>query len=364
MGKLNKLSKLFLLLFCMAALFGCTRTRIIDKISIVHIFGFDQAENDELIGTALFPDYTANREGNQINSIEERAPSTVLLASKMAAHTSTPIELAKIRGLLFGRNIAEAGIRDIVDRLLLTPQIGTSIQIIASTHSAQETLNIFKKEKSFTLTEQIQHNMEEQGLPKINLHIFLNHFYGEGMDAFVPMLTIDKNEKIKIEGIGVFKDDKLKLHLNLEETLLFSLIKDYRTQSSYQIELDEQTNRKEMLTVRTYQSKQEWDWDQKKEQLHLQLRVQLSLTQVPNRYNVENRKDMQELEELVVEKLETGMKDLLSTLKENEVDPIGIGNIVRSKDKTWEKESFYQKYPNLPIDVNVSVEIIHSGLES
>ena len=42
----------------MVVLFGCARTRIIDKISIIHVFGFDQANNGELIGTALFPDYT------------------------------------------------------------------------------------------------------------------------------------------------------------------------------------------------------------------------------------------------------------------------------------------------------------------
>lgn len=347
----------------MVFLFGCTRTRIIDKISIVHVFGFDQTDNHELIGTALFPDYTENKEGDQIQSIEERAPTTVLLVSKMATHTSTPIELAKIRGILFGKDFAEAGIGDVVDRLLMTPQLGTNIQITVATHSAKETLNIFKKGKSFKITEQIQHNMEEQSLPKMNLHIFLNHFYGEGMDAFVPMLTIDENEKMKIEGIGVFKDDKLKLHLNQEETLLFSLIKDNRTQATYQIKLDEQTNRKEMITARTFRSKKEWDWDPKKEQLYLQLRLQLSLSQVPKRYNVEKQKDIKEIEKIVVEGLETGMKDLLSTLKENEVDPIGIGNIVRSKDKNWEKESFYRKYPSLPIDVNVSVEILHSGLE-
>lgn len=44
----------FLILVCIVSLLGCARTRIIDKISIVHVFGFDQADNGDLVGTALF----------------------------------------------------------------------------------------------------------------------------------------------------------------------------------------------------------------------------------------------------------------------------------------------------------------------
>ena len=99
----------------MVVLFGCSRTRIIDKISIVHIFGFDQADNGELIGTALFPDYTKSKDGDQIQYLEEQAPASSLLVSKMSEHTSTPVEIAKIKVLLFGKDYAEAGIRDMVE---------------------------------------------------------------------------------------------------------------------------------------------------------------------------------------------------------------------------------------------------------
>ena len=70
------------------------------------------------------------------------------------------------------------------------------------------------------------------------------------------------------------------------------------------------------------------------------------------------------IKKIIVEKINEGINNLLETFKENEVDPLGIGNIVRSKDKTWEKDAFYELYPTLPINVNVDLQIIHSGLES
>ncbi|SEM76004.1 germination protein, Ger(x)C family [Mesobacillus persicus] len=352
----------FLILVCIVSLLGCARTRIIDKISIVHVFGFDQADNGDLVGTALFPVYTKSKGSDQIQYLEEQTPSSVLFVPRMGAHTSTPVQLSKIRVLLFGKEYAEAGIQDMVDRFMTTPQLGTNIQIAVSTHSAKETLNTFKKEKSLTLAERIEHNMEGQSLPTMNLHVFLNHFYGEGLDAYVPIVTIDEKEMVTAEGMGVFKDDKFKLQLNPEQTALFSLIKDYQSLATFKIPPGEK-DRSEIIIVKGFRSKSNWDWDSKEEQINLRLQLEMTLSQHSRKYNLEKAEDINKLKKIIVTNLEKGVSDLLETFKENEVDPLGIGNIVRSKDRNWDEESFYQLYPTLPIHVNVNLQIIHSGLE-
>ncbi|WP_053360727.1 Ger(x)C family spore germination protein [Bacillus sp. FJAT-27251] len=353
---------LILLCVCISGLLGCTRTRIVDRISIVHVFGFDQADNGELIGTALVPNYTTSKSGDDIQYYEEKATTSVLFAPKMATQTSTPVELGKIRVLLFGKSYAEAGISEMVKRFILNPLVGTNIQIAVSTESARKTLNIFKQEKSLTLSERLQHNMQGQYLPRMNLHVFLNQFYGAGMDAYVPMVTIDEENRIKVDGIGVFKDDKLKLHLNPEQTTIFSFIEDERTQATYKVDLEDK-DRKEIIAVRAFHSKSNWDWNREKEQINLHLQLQVTLTQSPERLSVEKQKDVMEMKRIVEKRIEKGITDLFATLKENGVDPLGIGNIVRSKDSTWKETSFYEKYPELPIFVNVDVQFLHSGLE-
>jgi Ger(x)C family germination protein len=204
--------------------------------------------------------------------------------------------------------------------------------------------------------------MQGQYLPRMNLHIFLNQFYGEGVDAYVPMLTIDEKDRVRVEGIGVFKEDKLKIHLNPDQTMIFSFIEDEQTQATYKMDL-EGKERREIIAVRAFHSKSSWDWNPKKEHLHLRLLLQGSLTQSPNRFDVEKDKDVMEMKKIVEERLEKEITDLFALLKENGVDPLGIGNIVRSKDRTWKEESFYEKYPALPISVNVDVQFLHSGLE-
>lgn len=352
-----------LLMISMMGLFGCSRTRIIDKISIIHVFGFDQTKNGEIIGTALSPEYTKSKDSSQIHLIEEQAVSSALVLTKMAQQTSTPIEIAKIRVLVIGQNFAEAGIQSIVNRFIITPQLGTHIHIAVSTDSARKTLKTFKKEKSLTLSERLEHNMLGQSLPYMNLHYFLNNFYGEGMDAYVPMLTIDEKNRVKVDGIGVFKGDKFKLHLDPEQTILFSILEDYRNQATLKIPIDERDS-KEFLTVRAFRSRPYWDWDRKKKQLNLRLHLKWTLVQYPGQYNIRKAEDISQIKKIIVEKLEKGLEELFATFKENEVDPLGIGNIVRSQDRTWVKDPFYQQYPTLPINVNVNFEILHAGLES
>ncbi|WP_428912430.1 Ger(x)C family spore germination protein [Niallia sp. Krafla_26] len=362
MNKWKRKRGLLILFFCIVVLFGCSRTKIIDKVSIIHLFGFDEASNGELVGTALYPEYTKNKSGDKVSYLEEQAPASNLVVSKMSSYTSMPLEIAKMRVILFGKDFAKAGIGDTVERLIMTPQIGTNTHIVVTTQSARETLKTFEKEKTFTLAERIQQNMQGQMLPKMNLHIFLNHFYGEGMDAYVPILGIEK-DKIKVEGLGVFKDDQLKLQLNPEQSVLFKFLKDRETEATYKVNFDEQENKRDVMVFRSFRSNKKWGWDQKNQELHCDLKLEVALFQYPNQFDVENPKDLEEMRKIVTQKIKTGLEDLITNFQENGVDPIGIGNIVRSKDKSFEAESFYKKYPDLPIHINVNLEIIHSGLE-
>lgn len=67
---------------------------------------------------------------------------------------------------------------------------------------------------------------------------------------------------------------------------------------------------------------------------------------------------------MIAKDVKKEVEALLKTFKKNEVDPLGVGNIVRAHDKGWEEKAFYEIYPKLPIHVKVSVELLHTGLES
>ncbi len=160
----------------------------------------------------------------------------------------------------------------------------------------------------------------------------------------------------------MFKEDQLKLHLNPDQTTLFSYVKSESSQATYRIQHRED-EQKEIITFRSFKTKSNWDWNQKEKQLKLHLQLSVTLNQIPDRFDLEKTKDTSEMEKIVEKDLEKGLADLFAILQENEVDPVGIGNIVRSQDRSWEEETFYKDYASLPISVDVNLKIIHSGLE-
>jgi spore germination protein len=358
-------ARMALILLCMITLIGCTRVKIIEQLSILHVFGFDKGEHGELIGTGLFPDYTKSGQSTEIQLLVEEGASGTLLTQKMNRHATYPVQLSKIRVIVFGKKFAEEGIDAVINRLVKTPQLATKMQVIVTEQSAEQFLKAFKHERSLTLADRVQQNMNAANLPRMNLHYFLNQYYGAGQDAYVPMLTIGANDIAKVSGIAIFKKDRLKLHISEREAFIFSVIKDVRTQGVYEIKLKGDDPRG-LLVSRGYRSYKNWNvtWKDNSPSVHLKLNLKWALTQSPAWLEPSKKEHLEQIKTLIAKEVETDVMKLLNKLQKHEVDPIGIGNIVRVRDRKWEEASFYRMYPDIPFHVEVKVSILHSGLES
>lgn len=355
---------LFLLLLISVSLAGCSRNNIIDQLSIIHVYGFDLDEKGYIIGSALFPVHTKSRGDAKIQYLEEKAPQGALIPPRMDKHTSRPIKLSKIRVIVLGKEFAESGISEQVKRFILTPQLGTNIQIVVSEQPARKALMALKNTGELTLADQLKHNMVHRSMPKMNLHVFLNHFFGEGMDAYVPMISIKKN-RIMVDGVGIFKDDKFKLQFKEKQTFLFSILENPKTLGLYKIVTNEK-GKKDVIVVSGYKSKTNWEFigNHQHPELNLLLNLEWTVRQHPLWIDISKSGDLEKLKTMIERDVKKEVANLLSTLQENEVDPLGIGNIVRARDRKWNEKSFYEKYPNMPIHVKVNVKLIHTGLES
>jgi spore germination protein len=355
---------LFLISICVASLLGCTRTRVIDKLSLIHVIGLDK-EEEQLVATALYPNYTKGKETDNIQLLKEKAIAGNLFYQKLDKHTDTPVKFAKIRVILLGKKYAESGIDDMVERFIINPELGTRIQLAVSEQSAKKTLEEFSKGDALNLLDIIQHNMTRQYIPETNLHFFLNQYYGQGVDAFVPVVALDEQKKLMVKGIGIFRDDKLKLMLDEEQTFFFTTLKDKRLEGSLKMDI-EHNGKKGIVIVRGYKNSQKWEWkksNMNQHELDLSLKLQWTVSQYPDWIKLSSAKDNELLRKFIIVEVKKKVENLLMTLKENKVDPIGIGNLVRSQTSHWNEKEFYEMYPNLPINVDVQLEIINAGLD-
>src|SRR5690606_2492087 len=138
---------------------------------------------------------------------------------------------------------------------------------------------------------------------------------------------------------------------------------DERTQGAYELALDEES-RKDVIIAQGFRSKSKWARVKEEQQLNLTFHLTWSIMHHPDRLNFEDPQALETIKRLSKNNISKDIEELLNTFKEDGVDPLGIGNIVRSQDRNWDQKSFYdQQYPSLPININLDLEIIHSGLQ-
>jgi spore germination protein len=189
--------------------------------------------------------------------------------------------------------------------------------------------------------------MENGNIPSTNGHIFLDQYFGEGQDVFLPLLVKGPKNVLQMDGVGVFRGDKLRLLLTNEKGLFIKLLKDNKND----------------IRSSTYSFKNDQD-----KQISFKIiyseRKMIVENEVATTLNVfENSNDMLNLKKQIEDNLTVKIKVLLENFQMNLVDPIGIGNLYSTRHKKWNEQEFTaQIYPNIKFNVSTDVEILSLGV--
>jgi spore germination protein len=84
----------------------------------------------------------------------------------------------------------------------------------------------FKKtlnESPLYLMNLIDQSIKNEGIPESNIHTTYDQYFGSGIDMSFPLLKVDASGKVKVDGMGIFKEDKLKYKISPKEAVLIKL---------------------------------------------------------------------------------------------------------------------------------------------
>ncbi|MDQ0859520.1 hypothetical protein [Bacillus sp. V2I10] len=202
---------------------GCDRAKIVDDIQMLSIIGFDKEDHD-YIGTALYSDYTEEQKQGKIYSLQGHEKNTKLILKEMNNQSSKPIEIGKLKLLMFSENLAKDGISHFIKTICRDPLIGSNMIIVVSEEPTEKILNNLTKEGNDYLPKLIEQNFKSGNVPISNLQLFLFDYYGEGRDVSVPFINLNEHGKVGVDGYAVFKKDHLSLVLNQKEMLLYKIL--------------------------------------------------------------------------------------------------------------------------------------------
>ncbi|WNB92894.1 Ger(x)C family spore germination protein [Bacillus sp. NEB1478] len=356
-----------LLLFIPIILFilqGCVPLEIVDEIQLINAVGYDKEENNEIRGTATYPIY--NPDGTiDFESFSAVSHTSRFIFSKLNTKSPKQLKNGQLRVVVFNDRFAQDGVLDIVNSLYRNPSVGNRLYMVVAEGSSKEILT--KKYGSspipaMYLRDLIEQNIKTENLPETNLHVFLYDYYGEGLDPFLPLVKAGK-DTIQLDGIALFRGDKYVGKLNHRESFIFKVLIDGSRTGQYEINLKKGKN-KGYAVIRNI--KGTTNYHVKKvngiPEFHIDIKILGEIHEYPPWLNLELPANIKLIEDTFKKDVDKQSKEMMKKFQQLHIDPLGLGDQVRRREKYWNFKDFEKNYRKLKIKVSTNIDIVESGV--
>lgn len=355
----------YLFSFFLSVLFllsGCALPRdSVDNVQLLRVMGYDQMD-DQVKGTAIYSVFTPDKkESAELISTSSKTSKEIL--SELNNESEKPIELGQLRTLLFGEDFAKKGINTIVSTFYRSPNIGRRMYLaVVKDHSEDLLKYEAKRTVQRHFWDLIKQNEERENLPYTNLHIFTSIMWGRGMDPFLPYIVKNKNG-MKIEGLALFKKDKYIAHIDKKETLLFTMLKNGSEKGFYGISFEKNEKKGDVLIqdIRTeshFISEDVYS----KPKVTIQLKTKGEIKIAPKWLDLKKQENITFLEKSLENEINQRAEKLIAFFQDNQIDPLAIGDFLRSETRGWDIKQYKKQYPSVAIKVKTDVKILQTGV--
>ncbi|MFD1781677.1 Ger(x)C family spore germination protein [Fredinandcohnia salidurans] len=372
--------KKIVILLCSLLCTACMAPeKIIEMQGISTIIGYDLLDDNTYKGTISLLQFDRKEEKTSV-TLSAEGTTNKQIRQKLEEQTSHDITSGQLRTILLNKNMAETvGISSFLDTMQRHSSI-SSLIFLAITDNAEETINNTNYEEYPEMGSYIyqlldKHEKKEM-LVNSNLHDFITTLYEIGIDPTLPMIKNANGVAPSIDGVALFKDDKIVGSISLINTFylkLFTNNKAFLGDITVEIPAGELENRdmaklnlpkSDIYKITLHPIKYKGNIEIKNEEfVHLNATISVSILEFQPTTSLKNKDALNKMEQLIGEALNKEFGYILEELKNLNTDPIGIGRKIRSvrKYSHLTEGDLRQKYSALKIKPNIKVEIKRTG---
>lgn len=383
---------LFVILISMLFLTGCWDQRELSDITVVTGMAVDKSDEEK---------YTLTAEGLNAEEISGKtssgfAPSIVFsiegetlseLSQKMNIGVSKNFIYSHMRTLIISEDIAKEGMMEFLDFLERNREIRDDFNIlIARNVKASDILKVtyqFQKSSALKLYTQLRSMVKNWGGdPNVRLNDLVQAWSSPGRQPAIAAVTIQGNPKkgvssenmkkvtpdaiVTLDSLAIFKDNKLKGFLSLEDTRNYLWINDDLSRTSFSVPCAKD----KYFIVKFYNSK-----TRPKAKLvkgipvfHLKIRGEGYLDGTQCKEDLTNVKNTKKYEKETEKVLE---KHIAATIKkvqdEYGSDIFGFGEMLYRQDyKNFKKveKHWDETFKDAVVHIDVTVRIRRTGIRT
>lgn len=385
MIKIKILATLIILSFMTT---GCWNYHELNDLAITTGIAIDMKDDKYIVSYMI-----ANAKKSQGESNQQEA-SSVVYSGEGESISSAYMDLnsknskipyiSHLEVIVISEDVAKNGVIDIIDFLMRNPESRKEFFVVlskdTSASSILETLSPLESFPSQNIANNIVSNQEDQSTIIVEQYSdFVSKLLKEGIHPILSGIEIEGNKEegkeqsslqsstpsstIKIDSIGIFKNDKLVGWATHDETIGINILNNEVGSVLLESKCDEEYMAATLTNIKT---STDIKFDGNTPKLNVEVVAEGALVEINCKKNIEATSVINELKEIFQESLKEMLTNSINLAqKEYNSDIFGYGDMIHKMDfKKWKeiKDNWdNQMFSNLEFDISVNISLSSKG---
>lgn len=382
---LMKVIKIIISLIILTPLVGCWDSKAIKEIQTIGTFGIDKIGDKYEVSVEIVKAYELiDSERNEATTVVYSAVGDTISSAyhKMNKKILDYPFLGHINGIVIGKSAAEDGVDKILDTFFRNVVVRSDPHVfLVEDYSAKDVLSIIPdviKVTSYTLLSKSKNSLFKYGASvPIILREVKKIIPLKGQELFIPLIKVNTNDKEKgytveknkkslsdtyfeLDGIGLFRDNKLVGVMTDVETKGFVIIKKIQSNSPIIINY---RNCNVVCDITVDKSEIDIVYD-KKPKIKILSSIKGDIIEMNCSNDLTDIEILDEMNKIFEKEIKTIMSNSIKKSQSLGSDIFGFGEMVRRYDsKKWLeiKDNWSEIYKTLDIDITVDFIIDDTG---
>ncbi|MGE7606104.1 Ger(x)C family spore germination protein [Peribacillus frigoritolerans] len=336
--------------------------QILEDILIAEVVGYDDAEDKKIKGTVVVSVPQPGEEADLGKEVYEAESHDIKAARQQEnAKTPYPIVGGRLTVILYGEELASKGLNDYVDTYRRDPMVGRDLYLAVVHGKAEDVVKMepkLIKTPGVQVKELIEQNIRTN-LPDVDLHRYLYACHGKGIDPVLPLLET-AGDQIRVRGIALFKKDRyIGKYIPYGDGFLYKVLSENFKLGSYEIKWKEN----DFTDINNVESRVHYHISNANQspKARIEVKMKASLLEVQG-YDLGKAVDLKKIEARAEHVIGKKLNEMVTLFQQNNIDPLALGDHAKSKTRNFDQKHWEEAYPDIPIEVDLDIEMIQTGI--
>lgn len=378
---MTKKRTLFILFIISISLFtGCWNYVGLDEMTVIAGMAIDKKDEEYLLSFEIYDLQKTTSQDPVKPAIIEATGETIFEAVRNAKKRSAnKLYFADAQIIIISEQIArEDGINSILNWFQKDPEIRENLPVVISKEKSAASILKAKGLTNMVISNDIHAiiNKDQEitgSSEKIALYEIYNVLNTPGMSLTLPAIHLTENDNQKISelnGIAVFKGDKLIEYLSDEDVKYYLLAKGKLKGSVITFNTNLNANETTMSNIsleikQCSASRKYLSLDPNNFKIRIGIQMDVVIDEIRDQNKKLDEKDIGKLEKEANNNVKQEVEKVIKKIQKNyNSDILGLGNtLYKTNPRKWNEieEEFNSQFQNIEIEIKPDIKIINTG---